>query len=331
MPETSFHTTYSDDRYLLARAENGSQSGLQRRGCHRFGFNGKENDNEVKGTGNQQDYGARIYDNRIGRFLSADPLIVQQQKYPELSPYQFASNTPIQAIDFDGLEAFIIHGSNQNSSRYVFSSSVKNQLMRIGGNSSCDDSFTWDAPLLNKETDRFISALVLTVHVMKTRATMLASGQISENEPVTLIGYSHGGNVAIQAAGFLSSIGINVNLITVATPAYNGKNDSENPANHPGIKNHYSFVHIDDPVQTFAGGEIYYFNNKTENFVLEDKEMNSTGSLVQWKPHTDLPWSEDFAKFLKNVPQMKSDPSNTKVFDEKAKEYNSSQPNGTGN
>jgi hypothetical protein len=29
---------------------------------YRFGFNGKENDNEVKGEGNEQDYGMRIYD-----------------------------------------------------------------------------------------------------------------------------------------------------------------------------------------------------------------------------------------------------------------------------
>jgi len=70
-------------------------------GGYRYGFNGKENDNEVKGEGRQQDYGMRIYDPRIGRFLSVDPL---QKQYPELTPYQFASNTPIQAIDLDGLE-----------------------------------------------------------------------------------------------------------------------------------------------------------------------------------------------------------------------------------
>jgi RHS repeat-associated protein len=69
--------------------------------AYRYGFNGKENDNDVKGEGNQQDYGMRIYDPRLGRFLSVDPITKQ---YPELTPYQFASNTPIQAVDIDGLE-----------------------------------------------------------------------------------------------------------------------------------------------------------------------------------------------------------------------------------
>jgi hypothetical protein len=39
------------------------------------------------------------------KFLSVDPL---SKKYPELTPYQFASNTPIQAIDLDGLEAYAV-------------------------------------------------------------------------------------------------------------------------------------------------------------------------------------------------------------------------------
>jgi RHS repeat-associated protein len=68
---------------------------------YRYGFNGKENDNEVKGNGNQQDYGMRIYDPRLGRFLSVDPIA---KDYPELTPYQFASNRPIDGIDLDGLE-----------------------------------------------------------------------------------------------------------------------------------------------------------------------------------------------------------------------------------
>lgn len=73
---------------------------------YRFGFNGKENDNEVKGNGNQQDYGMRIYDTRLSRFLSVDPIA---NEYPELTPYQFASNSPIENIDLDGLEKLSVH------------------------------------------------------------------------------------------------------------------------------------------------------------------------------------------------------------------------------
>jgi RHS repeat-associated protein len=69
---------------------------------YRYGFNGKEKDNDVKGEGNQQDYGFRIYDPRLGKFLSVDPL---QKKFPELTPYQFASNSPIANVDLDGKEA----------------------------------------------------------------------------------------------------------------------------------------------------------------------------------------------------------------------------------
>lgn len=76
---------------------------------YRFGFNGKENDNEVKGIGDQQDYGMRIYDPRLGRFLSVDPLTL---KYPWFSPYQFAGNDPIWATDLDGKEAKIEIGKN---------------------------------------------------------------------------------------------------------------------------------------------------------------------------------------------------------------------------
>jgi RHS repeat-associated protein len=76
-------------------------------GLYRYGFNGKEKDPEVKGGGAQYDYGFRIYDPRIGRFLSVDPLT---KKYPMLTPYQFASNSPIASIDLDGLEGLVATG-----------------------------------------------------------------------------------------------------------------------------------------------------------------------------------------------------------------------------
>ena len=67
---------------------------------YRFGFNGKEKDNEAKGIGNSLDFGARIYDSRLGRFLSLDPLMAN---FPAWSPYVFAMDNPIRWIDENGL------------------------------------------------------------------------------------------------------------------------------------------------------------------------------------------------------------------------------------
>ncbi len=67
---------------------------------YRYGFNGKEKDSDM-GVGLHYDYGFRIYNPDIARFLSVDPLT---SGYPFYTPYQFAGNKPIQAIDLDGLE-----------------------------------------------------------------------------------------------------------------------------------------------------------------------------------------------------------------------------------
>ncbi len=80
---------------------------------YRYGFNGKEKDNST-GEGNL-DFGARIYDGRIGRFLSVDPLY---RESPNLSPYIFAGNNPVKFIDADGL--FKLDPSLQKSYPLVY-------------------------------------------------------------------------------------------------------------------------------------------------------------------------------------------------------------------
>ena len=72
---------------------------------YRYGFNGKENDNDVEGEGNQQDYGERVYDPRLGRFLSKDPLA---GKYAAWTPYAYAMNDVIPCIDLDGAEKKVV-------------------------------------------------------------------------------------------------------------------------------------------------------------------------------------------------------------------------------
>jgi RHS repeat-associated protein len=66
---------------------------------YRWGFNGQEKDDEVSGAGNNLDYGARIYDGRLGRWMSVDPFTAD---YPVFSPYTFCKNQPTFFIDLDG-------------------------------------------------------------------------------------------------------------------------------------------------------------------------------------------------------------------------------------
>jgi len=70
---------------------------------YRFGFQGQEMDDEVKGSGNSINYKYRIHDPRLGRFLSIDPLT---KEYPWNSPYAFSENKVISSIEFEGLEAW---------------------------------------------------------------------------------------------------------------------------------------------------------------------------------------------------------------------------------
>ena len=68
---------------------------------YRYGFNGMEKDNELKGTGNSYTTPFRQFDSRIGRWLSLDPLMAS---YPGQSAYNTFNNNPIYFADPTGLE-----------------------------------------------------------------------------------------------------------------------------------------------------------------------------------------------------------------------------------
>ncbi len=66
---------------------------------YRFGFNGKERDDEIDGAGNSLNFGARIYDSRLGRWMGLDPLYYFDHSK---SPYSNSFNNPIIFKDEDG-------------------------------------------------------------------------------------------------------------------------------------------------------------------------------------------------------------------------------------
>ncbi|MFK5854484.1 MAG: RHS repeat-associated core domain-containing protein [Bacteroidota bacterium] len=143
------------DYYAFGSLMPGRQSNPE---SYRFGFNGKEMDNEVSGNGNQYDYGFRIYNPRIGRFLSVDPLF---QSYPWYTPYQFAGNKPIWAIDIDGLEEYIYLYKLDDENNATLIKKVKNTELKPRMNSN--GTFTGYSDKFNKATGlRFTNSEVGT-------------------------------------------------------------------------------------------------------------------------------------------------------------------------
>jgi len=69
---------------------------------YRYGFQGQEKDDELKGEGNSLNYTFRMHDPRVGRFFAVDPLA---PKYSWNSPYAFSENRVVDMIELEGLEA----------------------------------------------------------------------------------------------------------------------------------------------------------------------------------------------------------------------------------
>ncbi|WP_264559111.1 hypothetical protein [Flavobacterium sp. N2270] len=69
--------------------------------AYRYGFQGQEKDDEIKGEGNSLNYTFRMHDPRVGRFFATDPLF---RKYPHNSVYAFSENRVIDGIELEGAE-----------------------------------------------------------------------------------------------------------------------------------------------------------------------------------------------------------------------------------
>lgn len=148
-----------------------------------------------------------------------DPLF---KDYPYNSTYAFSENRIMDAIELEGLEAFFIHGTRINPSigllsidfgTYYFSKDqqVVLKLTPLLGNITSDTGFYWTGE--NSDSGRESRAKQLVEYVLKNR---------KPGEPISLVGHSHGGNVAIEAANILvrdHKIQPNeINIVALNTP-----------------------------------------------------------------------------------------------------------------
>ncbi len=75
---------------------------------YRYGFQGHEKDDEVKGDGNHLSFGDFGYDSRIGRRWNIDPIYK-----PWLSNYLTFGNNPINYIDPSGGDWYRVNGTSK--------------------------------------------------------------------------------------------------------------------------------------------------------------------------------------------------------------------------
>jgi RHS repeat-associated protein len=93
---------------------------------YRYGFNGQEHEDDINSGGGDYDFGARIFDPRIARWLAIDPLV---KKYPYLSPYNFAVNNPIFYIDRDGKDKTTYYTIITDQGTATFHTVTDNKVM----------------------------------------------------------------------------------------------------------------------------------------------------------------------------------------------------------
>jgi len=210
----------------------------------------------------------RYYDPSIGRFISEDPI------QDGVNWYVYANSNPVAFVDPMGLAIWLIHGTNLNN------------------DPSPQD--TWKSNFREYISEQFDGEKVLegnweggnSVGSRKEGAEKIykeIKTYIDENpdEPIRLIGHSHGGNVAIMVTNLLAEDGYDVdNLITIATPVRGYKLDKD-----VDVGQHINVYNTKDQVQ-INGGSIWLLGAATRKFG-NATNIDVTNQLPEEKKRTN--------------------------------------------
>ncbi len=114
---------------------------------YRYGFQGQEKDDEIKGHGNSINYTYRMHDTRLGRFFCVDPLV---SYFPWNSPYAFSENKVIDHVELEGLEASPAAIVTEMAALYMATAATVEVIKHQQG----DVSWTWGSGSSNEISHR---------------------------------------------------------------------------------------------------------------------------------------------------------------------------------
>jgi RHS repeat-associated protein len=178
-------------------------------GEYRYGINGMEKDSE--NNSGAYDFGARVYNGRIGRWLSVDQFIA---KFPFASPYNFVLNNSLIAIDPDGRDVVFINGfSNHDNNNKFRGGSVSAWRKNKYWNNTNKNFTNKIGNYFNDDKNHFLSASQMYGSKAKNRQQdgyktaiqMVKLGEIilSTDNPITVVMHSQGNAFG---AGYMQGI-----------------------------------------------------------------------------------------------------------------------------
>jgi RHS repeat-associated protein len=107
---------------------------------YRYGFQGQEKDDEIKGEGNSYTAEYWQYDSRLGRRWNVDPVVKHHE-----SPYAAFANSPIWIIDPNGADSVLFNNlSGEELGRGVTPEKDKTAIWQVDVDSELyDENNPW--------------------------------------------------------------------------------------------------------------------------------------------------------------------------------------------